>query len=953
MTKTRASLAVGLWLAVAAPLPYAIRPALADSLPSVTSGARPGPDVLYAPAASSPQLENVGVWSADPILVSGASAYRGGEFLYQDFLYDDHGAAEQSDPGDPRSAGNLFSRPSGTYTYPTDPAYANDAADLVELRVKPLATETAFRLTLNTLNDASLVAFSIAIGGNPLLPHAFPAGANVMAPADLFLTVHPGGTGMVGELVDALTESPIAGPAPVVTVDLVRRQIEVRVLHTAWDPTGQVVRLAAGVGLWDGANGRYLLPQAAADATHPGGAGMAANPAAFFNLAFRYAEPMPDPGDPAGTATGPAWWRDKSQGEQLALGVITTFHADVDFTKLAAAIDDDMPDQPGGVPQSGPIDRILVSQFELAQGADFSVACFPRSVDGGTSCTGQYLGRLQPYALYVPPGGAPPAGYGMTLLLHSLSTNYNQYLGTRHQSQFGDRGPGSIVITPEARGPDGFYDSYAGADVFEVWADVARRYALDPDWTVITGYSMGGFGTFKLAEQFPDLFAKGQPTVGASGDNNLVPSLRNIPFLMWNMSVDELVPPATYLPTAMALDDLGYRYELDVFSPGEHLTLAINDQYSPAAAFLGLTTVDRNPAHVTYVVDPTLDYPALDFVADHAYWLSALTLRSTTPPITGGHAEGTIDVRSHGFGVGDPTPSPTQFGAGTLTGGNLPAPLAYTRQYRTWGTAPAIPVENLADVGLTNIGAARIDLARASLDPAAILTLPTTSDGDAVLTLDGVFPPGRLVFEDGLILPGGSAGAGGAVVPVRSGTHTYVIAPALACGASPATGCRRPTAPRRALLRLRNVTPDIKDRLLWKWKHGAATSIADFGNPPASTGYALCMYDGAGLLLEGASAPADGSCNGRPCWRATRSGFRYVDPALTPSGLRQIVLRAGAAGKAQIVVKGRGPLLALPALPISTLPVTVQLVSSDGVCWEATYSSALRNQTGQFKASSD
>src|SRR6266446_6428075 len=87
-------------------------------------GPRPGPDVLYGAPAVAPQLENVGVWSAAPILVSGASAYRGGEFLYQDFLYDDHGAAEVPDPTDPKGGGNLFSKPDGTYTYPTDPAHA-------------------------------------------------------------------------------------------------------------------------------------------------------------------------------------------------------------------------------------------------------------------------------------------------------------------------------------------------------------------------------------------------------------------------------------------------------------------------------------------------------------------------------------------------------------------------------------------------------------------------------------------------------------------------------------------------------------------------------------------------------------------------------------------------------------------------------------------------------------
>ena len=106
------------------------------------------------PLADAPQLQNAGIWQAPPILVSGASAYRDGEFLYQDFLYDDNGASGSPVQNDPRFSGNAFSRPTGTYTYPTNAVYANNAADLVELRVKPLADATAFRITLNTLKDA-------------------------------------------------------------------------------------------------------------------------------------------------------------------------------------------------------------------------------------------------------------------------------------------------------------------------------------------------------------------------------------------------------------------------------------------------------------------------------------------------------------------------------------------------------------------------------------------------------------------------------------------------------------------------------------------------------------------------------------------------------------------------------------------------------------------------------
>ena len=684
-------------------------------------GPRPGPDILYAPPAVAPQLTNTGVWKADPILISGASAYRSGEFLYQDFLYDDHGAREQRDPGDPRTGADTFSQPNGTYTYPTDRAYAANAADFVEFRVKPLADATAFRVTLNTLKDPSLIAFSIAIGGTPGVSLPFPAGANVRAPADKFLTVHPSGSGMAADLTNAAIGTP-AGSGSTVSVDRTRRQIEVRVPHSAWDPGSSTVRLAAGIGLWDKAAGKYLVPQPAADATHPGGAGTAAAPPAFFNVAFRRNEPLPAVTDPAATATNPAWWRDAQQGAALASGDISDLHADVDFAKLRSLASDN-----SGVPSSGPMDRILASHFETAQGADHSVNCLTGGASGGgINCPGQYQGNLQPYAIYVPKKATPGGGWGMTLLLHSLGAGYNQFSGSKNQSQFAERGPGSITLTTESRGPDGFYDGIAGAEVFEAWADVARHYKLDPDYTVITGYSMGGYGTFKLGEQFPDLFAKAQPTVGISADNDLVKSLRNVPVLMWNADTDELVPPPEYLATAKALDDAGYRYELDAYT-GEHLTLAINDEYGPAARFLGTTTVDRDPPHVTYVADPKLDYGKYGFAGDHAYWLSGIKARDTS-------GKGTVDVRSHGFGDGDPPASATSPVSGTLAGGSL-GTLAYAGTAKGWGAAPRAAKEDVVDVTATNVGAVTIDAPRARLDCRAKVNLK--SDGPTQVTLSG------------------------------------------------------------------------------------------------------------------------------------------------------------------------------------------------------------------------
>src|SRR2546426_7879974 len=78
----------------------AARVALAGSL-YTGAGPRPGPDILYGGPTLPPQLENAGVWSAAPILLSRASAYRGGEVLYHDFLYHDHRAGQQTHPPHP------------------------------------------------------------------------------------------------------------------------------------------------------------------------------------------------------------------------------------------------------------------------------------------------------------------------------------------------------------------------------------------------------------------------------------------------------------------------------------------------------------------------------------------------------------------------------------------------------------------------------------------------------------------------------------------------------------------------------------------------------------------------------------------------------------------------------------------------------------------------------------
>jgi hypothetical protein len=127
------------------------------------------------------------------------------------------------------------------------------------------------------------------------------------------------------------------------------------------------------------------------------------------------------------------------------------------------------------------------------------------------------------------------------------------------------------------------------------------------------------------------------------------------------------------------------------------------------------------------VVDTARDVAKYAVVADHAYWASGMTARSSG-------SLGTFDASSHGFGVGDPTPSGVQNGNGTLTGGNL-GDITYVSQTQTWGSAPNQAASDTIDINAANIAQAQIDVQRARVD--CNVKLNITTDGPIAVTLAG------------------------------------------------------------------------------------------------------------------------------------------------------------------------------------------------------------------------
>ena len=752
--------------------------ALGSSLPKVKSGELPGPPLLYEDAPKAPILSVDEPFRADPLLVSGSDAYRDGEYLFQDYLFDDRGANTVPGSGSRSEPGTDTASPTaGDVIYPTAGRFANNAADIVELRIAPTRKSIVYRLTLNTVKDDDAAVVGIGIdtdGGGPALD--WPGGAGISSPGiDGFITAW--GTG--GEVARNPSEfgAPRGLPNGAVTIDRKTNQMEISVPRKLMDPKRSAWRYVAGTGLYagDGAAGGRRFQQVETGEepreNEPVSGSSTRSAPSVFNLAFRFDEPQggvslaPDLGgllgDGDGLLTGPSgvsgsdtfpgvgnWFEDK-QANLLSDRTTGDFHADVDFGALADDASQSLNSRAGNEQA-----RIFASSLDVPEGVDQGK--FPA-----------YGGQLQPYILTVPPGYDGERPRGLTFSLHSLGGTYTQYgvFSPNQLRQFGDE-RGDFVATPLGRGTDGWYTDEAESDFFEVWADVARNFELKSEQVALSGYSMGGYGTYKLGTQYPDLFGRAFTTVGpparevwippadpviissgglqpneSSLSNLVLENARSIPFLNWIQRADELVPFVGPEEQQNTFDRLGLRSTLRTFVGGDHFTLAVLDEWDEARDFLGKARVKRDPGRVNYAFLPAADRPALGLIHDHAYWVSDLRARDTSGDPGTNPSRAEIDTRSLAFGKGDPA---TEAVSSADPPGAAGPDMASTLRGTVWRGVQEVAKSNRLLVDLDNVSRATIDGRRARLDGGELLRVRLESDGEGRLRLELPLPRGAV-----------------------------------------------------------------------------------------------------------------------------------------------------------------------------------------------------------------
>lgn len=94
-----------------------------------------------------------------------------------------------------------------------------------------------------------------------------------------------------------------------------------------------------------------------------------------------------------------------------------------------------------------------------------------------------------------------------------------------------------VVVSPQA-GVDSIWSNLAMDALID---DVVSRYRLDPDRIYLTGLSMGGYGVWQLAMEFPHRFAAIAP-VSAGGVPSGACALKHLPVWAFHGAKDDIVP---------------------------------------------------------------------------------------------------------------------------------------------------------------------------------------------------------------------------------------------------------------------------------------------------------------------------------------------------------------------------------------------------------------------------
>jgi len=207
-------------------------------------------------------------------------------------------------------------------------------------------------------------------------------------------------------------------------------------------------------------------------------------------------------------------------------------------------------------------------------------------------------GTLQEYSLAVPPDYDPrrPLPLVVSLHHHGWTEWFRPFQG--HPAPELE---GALVLSPHARG-SADYMWVALEEVLASIRDVEKNYAVDADRVYLTGYSMGGTGSWYVAVRRPHLFAAIAPVAGNADFTAWVKRwdwrLRNdSPFAFLREFLRESTCPAAYAENLRNVAVLCFHGRRDEIVPVEHARSMVDKLR--ALGYDKVTYVEEDTGHAS------------------------------------------------------------------------------------------------------------------------------------------------------------------------------------------------------------------------------------------------------------------------------------------------------------------------------------------------------------------
>jgi predicted esterase len=183
---------------------------------------------------------------------------------------------------------------------------------------------------------------------------------------------------------------------------------------------------------------------------------------------------------------------------------------------------------------------------------------------------------FQPYRIFVPASYDGSKAYPVIIALHGMGGDENSYFDQYLQGAFkvDAEKRGYIVACPKGREPASMYTGSAERDVMDVLEEVRRAYRIDADRIYLTGHSMGGYGTWSLAMNHPEIFAALAPVAGG-GNPAAMSKIAHIPQLVVHGDNDKTVPVERSRVMVEAAKKLGVEIKYLEIAGGDHVSVAV------------------------------------------------------------------------------------------------------------------------------------------------------------------------------------------------------------------------------------------------------------------------------------------------------------------------------------------------------------------------------------------